>query len=162
MTTSIPEGLLEVGRIGRAHGVQGAVVVTLSSDRAERVAVGSRLHDGTQWREVVSSRPQPPSRWVVRFDGVDDRNAAEGLAGRTLHATPLTDADALWVHELIGARVIDQTNTERGVCVGVLDNPANDLLELDTGHLVPVTFVVSLVEGVVTVEAPDGLFDLLD
>jgi len=44
----------------------------------------------------------------------------------------------------------------------VLDNPANDLLELDTGHLVPVTFVVSLVEGVVTVEAPDGLFDLLD
>ena len=37
---------LEVGRIGRAHGLRGEVAVTLSSDRTERVAVGARLEIG--------------------------------------------------------------------------------------------------------------------
>ncbi|MEZ5247778.1 MAG: hypothetical protein R2713_00735 [Ilumatobacteraceae bacterium] len=66
------------------------------------------------------------------------------------------------MHDLIGARVADQTGADRGVCVAVVDNPAHDLLELDTGHLVPVTFVVSVADGQITVDAPDGLFDLLD
>jgi 16S rRNA processing protein RimM len=44
----------------------------------------------------------------------------------------------------------------------VLDNPAADLLELDSGALVPVTFVVSAAEGVVTIDPPEGLFDLAD
>ena len=65
------------------------------------------------------------------------------------------------VPQLTG-RVVDQTGVDRGACVSVIDNPANDLLELDTGHLVPVTFVESVVDGVITVDTPDGLFDLLD
>jgi 16S rRNA processing protein RimM len=154
--------LLEVGRIGRAHGVKGAVHVLLTTDRHERVASGSRLHDGTQWLSVASARPQPGSRWVVQFDGVADRTAAERLTGRTLRAEPIADADALWIHELIGATVVDGGGVERGVCVGVLDNPAHDILELDTGHLVPVTFIDRFVDGVVHLDAPDGLFDLLD
>jgi 16S rRNA processing protein RimM len=160
------DGLLEVGRVGRAHGVKGGVIVTLGSDRRERVTPGARLHDGSGWRTVVVSRPLPPSRHVVVFDGVADRNTAELLAGRTLWGEPIDDPDALWVHELIGAEVIDQHDIVRGRCVAVIENPANDLLELDTGHLVPVTFVISndvSVEGaVVRVDAPDGLFDLLD
>jgi 16S rRNA processing protein RimM len=162
VATAQPEGLLEIGRIGRAHGVKGAVTVTLSSDRSERVAPGARLHDGRTWLVVVSSRPQPHHKWVVQFEGLIDRNQAEAMGGRTLFAEPLADADALWVHDLIGARVVDQDGVERGICVSVIDNPANDLLELDTGHLVPVTFVRDLTDGVVTVDAPDGLFDLLD
>ena len=39
-------------------------------------------------------------------------------------------------------------------------NPASDLLELDTGHLIPLTFVTEFAGNVVTVEVPDGLFDL--
>jgi 16S rRNA processing protein RimM len=157
----VPE-LLEIGRIGRAHGVKGAVFVTLGTDRPERLDVGSRLFDGVSWLTVVSSRSQPQHKWVVQFDAVTDRNAAEALAGRRLSAEPIVDDDALWVHDLIGARVVDQHGVDRGACVAVIDNPANDLLELDTGHLVPVTFVVELVDGVVSVDAPEGLFDLLD
>jgi len=37
----VPEGLLEVGRIGRPHGVRGDVFIDLTTDRAERAAVGS-------------------------------------------------------------------------------------------------------------------------
>ncbi|MBI5088177.1 MAG: 16S rRNA processing protein RimM [Actinobacteria bacterium] len=161
-TPEPPEGLLEVGRIGRAHGVRGAVVVTLSSDRVERMAPGSRLHDGSQWLEVVSARSQPNRRWVAHFAGVDDRTEAEALTGRMLSAEPVADDDAFWVHELIGASVVEADGTVRGRCIAVIDNPANDLLELDTGHLVPITFVAAVVDGVITIEPPDGLFDLLD
>ena len=159
----VPAGLLQVGHIGRAHGVRGGLVVTLTSDRSERIDAGSRLFDGTHWHTVVSSRSLPQHKWMVVFEGLGDRNAAEVFTGRSLWGEPLVDDDALWVHEVIGARVVDQHGIERGVCVAVLDNPANDLLELDTGHLVPVTFVLGgMVDGVVTVDAPDGLFDLLD
>ncbi len=154
--------LLEVGRVGRAHGVRGAVTVLLTSDRVERVQPGATLHDGVGWHEVVSARPQPQRRWVVQFADVTDRSAAEELSGRTLYAAPLADPDALWVHELIGAVVVDQHGERRGTCVAVVDNPAADLLELDTGHLVPVTFVTGFADGVVTLDAPEGLFDLLD
>jgi len=154
--------LLEVGRIGRAHGVKGAVHVLLTTDRTERVAPGARLFDGGRWLTVVSSRTQPGSRFVVQFEGIDDRNAAERLTGKVLSAPPIADADALWIHELIGAHVVDGDGVERGVCVAVLQNPAHDILELDTGHLVPVTFVDRMVDGVVHLDAPDGLFDLLD
>ncbi len=161
-----PEGLLEIGRLGRAHGVKGGLVVSLVTDRLERVRPGARLHDGSGWRTVAASRALPQGKWMVQFDGVTDRTAAESLSGRTLWAEPIADDDALWVHQLIGARVVDQSGVERGVCVAVIENPANDLLELDTGHLVPVTFVESVTAtddgGVISVDVPDGLFDLLD
>ncbi len=136
--------------------------MSLTSDRDERLVIGAELFDGRAWLRVVSSRPQPQRKWVVHFDGIADRNAAELLTGRQLFAAPVADDDALWVHELIGARVIDAAGIDHGVCVSVVDNPAHDILELDSGHLVPVTFVVSLADGVITVAAPDGLFDLLD
>ena len=159
-----PGRRLEVGRIGRPHGVRGALYVDLVTDRLERVAPGTQLWAAGQWLTIVTSQPVQ-QRWLVTFDGVNDRTAAEHLVGRVLEAEPLDDPDALWVHELIGARVVDVGDgtgepVERGRCVAVVANPAHDLLELDTGALVPVTFVETLVDGVVTIAAPVGLFDL--
>jgi 16S rRNA processing protein RimM len=143
--------------------VNGEVYVSLITDRTERVAPGAHLLAGTQWLVVRESRQQQ-QRWLVRFEGVDDRNAAEKLTNSTLQAEPLQDGvvddDAMWVHDLIGARVIDVAGIERGTCVAVIDNPAHDILELDSGALVPVTFVVSAHAGVVTIDPPEGLFDL--
>jgi 16S rRNA processing protein RimM len=155
------DDLREVGRIGRAHGVNGQVYVSLLTDRVERVAPGARLLAGAQWLTVAESRVQQ-QRWLVRFDGIDDRTSAEKLTNSTLMAEPLSDVDddALWVHDLIGSRVVDQHGIDRGVCVAVIDNPAHDMIELESGTLVPVTFVVGCHDGVATVDAPDGLFDL--
>ncbi|MEY2400009.1 MAG: rRNA processing protein RimM [Ilumatobacteraceae bacterium] len=156
------EGLREVGRVGRAHGVQGEVYLSLITDRVERVAVGARLLAGSQWLTVAESRPQQ-QRWLVRFEGIDDRSAAEKLTNATLQAEPLDDVDdddALWVHELIGSRVVDQSGVERGTCIAVIDNPAHDILELDNGALIPVIFVVGCSGGVATIDPPEGLFDL--
>jgi 16S rRNA processing protein RimM len=154
-----PPGLLEVGRIGRAHGIKGDVFVDLITDRTERVAVGSRLFGAGRWLTITACSPSGP-RWRVHLEGVDDRNAAEALAGTVLSAEPITDPDALWIHELIGAEVVEVDGTRRGRCVAVVANPAADLLELDTGALVPLTFVVTRAEGEITVDVPAGLFEL--
>ena len=156
-----PPDLLEVGRIGRPHGVRGELYVDLLTDREERVAVGSRLVARDDTLEVVAARPSN-GRWLVMFAGVSDRTQAERLTGVQLLAAPIEDPDALWVHELIGSRVIETGGVERGRCVSVHANPAHDLLELESGALVPVTFVVSCVDGVTTVDVPDGLFDLVE
>ncbi len=156
------DSLREVGRIGRAHGVRGEVYVSLITDRVERIAPGARLLAGSQWLTVAESREQGRQRWLVHFDGVDDRTAAEKLTNSVLVAEPLVDdsGDALWVHDLIGSRVVDRQGVDRGTCVAVIDNPAHDILELDSGALVPVTFVVTCSGGVTTIDPPQGLFEL--
>ena len=162
MTESRPPELLEVGRFGRPHGVRGQVTILLSTDRAERVAPGARLWSG-RWFEVRTSR-EHSGRWVVELEGVDDRSAAEALVNHTIWAEPIDDPTAVWIHEVIGARVRDVEGIERGRCVAVVANPADDLLELDSGALVPARFVerVDKSDGdvIVVVDPPAGLFEL--
>ena len=57
-------------------------------------------------------------------------------------------------------RVVDVAGHERGTCVAVIDNPAHPIMELDSGALVPSPFIVSRDAGVVTIDPPEGLFDL--
>lgn len=146
--------------MGRAHGVRGEVFVTLVTNRLERLAPGSVLSSPQGALEVVSSRPHG-GRHLVRFAGVDDRAAAERLTGVVLTAPPLDDPDELWVDELIGAVVVDASGVTRGRVTAVVANPASDLLELDTGALVPLRFVTDHVAGErVVVDVPDGLFEV--
>ena len=154
--------LLEVGRIVRAHGLRGEVLVDLVSDRVERVAPGSVLRSPRGDLVVRSSRPHQ-QKWLVVFEGIDGRDAAEAWRGVVLSAEAIDDPEALFVHELIGCRVIDGDGRDRGVVVEVQANPASDLLVLDAGALVPLTFVVGGVEdGVVHVDVPPGLFELYE
>lgn len=153
---------LLVGRITRAHGLRGEVVVQLLSSEADvRLAQGAELTtaDGRTLR-VAAARPHQ-DRWIVELDGVGSREAADALRGAELYGEALDDADALWVHELVGAPVVDTAGAPCGTVVAVLPNPADDLLELDTGALVPVTFVVGWDgERRVVIDPPDGLLDL--
>lgn len=152
---------LEVGRIGRAHGLQGEVSVVPISNRPERFAPGSTLYLGDRVLRIASSRRQQ-ARWVVRFDGVDDRDAAEALRNQLLFGDELEDADEdeLWVHRLIGAEVRDRNGNALGRVAAIEANPAHDLLVLDGGALVPVVFVVSSEPGTVVIDPPEGLLDL--
>lgn len=154
--------LREVGKTGRAHGVRGDIYVDLITDRTERLDVGARLFLGSRWLTIAAARPAG-TRWLVHFTGFDDRTAVEVLQGQPLLAEPLPDdGDGLYVHDLIGAEVVDTTGAVIGRCTAVLANPAHDILELDTGGLVPVVFVVSNEPGRIVIDPPEGLFDLQD
>jgi 16S rRNA processing protein RimM len=148
--------------VGRAHGLHGEVAVTLTSDRHERVERGAVMHAGERELVVATSRPHR-GRWLVRFEGIDNRTAAEGLRSAVLTATPLTTAggdDELWVHELVGAEVRDRAGELLGRVTAVEPNPAHDLLVLDDGTLVPAVFVVEHRDGEVVVDVPPGLLDV--
>ena len=151
--------LLEIGRVGRPHGTGGGVTVTLVSNRPERLAPGSELQTDLGTLQVVAARPHN-KRHLVTFAGIDDRSKAETLRGLVLRAEPMVDPDELWVHELIGARVVEVSGTDRGRVASVVANPAGDLLELVDGTLVPLRFVVDSVPGErIEVDVPDGLFE---
>ena len=155
-----PSDLLEIGHIRRPHGLRGDVFVQLTSDRESRLDPGSLLYTDDRSLSVVASRTASNGRRIVRFEGIDDRTAAEAFTNATLYAEPIDDPDELWVHDLVGRTVVDQDGVERGTCISVVANPAADLLELSGGALVPTTFVVSNADGVITVDVPEGLFDL--
>ena len=151
--------LLEVGRVVKPHGIRGEVVVDLVSNRPEqRLAEGSVLESDWGALEVVASRPHQ-GRWIVAFAGVADRNGAEALRGAVLSAEALDEDGALWVHELVGAEVVAVDGARLGVVAAVEANPASDLLVLDGGGLVPLTFLVRAEEGRLVVDPPAGLLD---
>lgn len=150
--------MLEVGRVDKPHGVKGEVVVSLVTDRHERLAPGSVLESDVGPLEVETSRPHQ-HRWVVRFAGVVGREGAERIRGAVLRAEPIEDPSAFWVHELIGSRVREVGGRDLGLVASVEANPASDILVLESGALVPLTFVVDRLGGELLVQLPDGLID---
>jgi 16S rRNA processing protein RimM len=152
---------LELGSIGRPHGVHGEVTVTLTTDRPERTTPGAVLYAGDRKLVVESARPHQ-GRWLVRFEGVADRDAAEALRGATLVGEALDDRGEgrVWVHELVGAEARDVHGNLLGRVIAVETNPAHDLLVLDDGALIPIVFVVDQEPGVVIVDVPNGLLDV--
>jgi 16S rRNA processing protein RimM len=151
---------LEIGRIGRPHGVRGDVMVTLTTNFAERVAVGTTWWVGEREMTVESARPHQ-GRHIVHLAGLDDRDEAAALTGARVYALPLDDAPdgEVWVHEVIGASVIDRAGRAHGRVVAVEANPAHDLLVLEGGGLVPMVFVVEHDGDRVVIDPPEGLLD---
>ena len=162
---------LEVGRVVKAHGIRGEVVVEAVTNRPERFTPGAVLYAGERALAVRRASPQggpdpagriTRARWIVGFEGVDDRNEAERLRDTVLSGEPLDHADdagELWVHELVGSELLDSAGRVLGRVTAVEANPASDLLVVDSGALVPMVFVVEATDGRVVVDPPAGLLD---
>lgn len=149
---------LEVGRITKAHGLRGEVVVDPITDRPDRFVAGATFDSSAGPLTIASNRPFQ-QKLLVTFEGCSSREQAEALRGVVLLAEPVEDEGALFVHELIGCRVVDQDGVDRGAVVSVEANPAADLLVLEDHALVPMNFVVDVVDGRIRVDVPAGLFD---
>ncbi len=151
---------LEVGRIIKAQGLKGQVLVDFWTDRiSERIAPGTEL---TTERSVliVKAGAKHQQRYIVSFEGTTTREQAEALRGLVLSAPGLEDDDAIWIDELFNAEVYDQDGILRGKVKEVEENPASDILILDTGFLVPLAFVVEVEANTrIDIEAPKGLFE---
>jgi 16S rRNA processing protein RimM len=149
---------LELGRIGKAHGLGGEVTAVITSDRPERTAPGAVWILDSGSYTVRAIRPFQ-AKWIAALEGVDDRAAAEALTGSVIYGDPIDDDDALWAHDLLGATVVTPDGTEWGSVTGIYPNPASDLIELTDGTLIPTVFVTdaSRLPDRVVVDPPDGL-----
>ncbi|MHB1087452.1 MAG: ribosome maturation factor RimM [Acidimicrobiales bacterium] len=150
---------LEVGRIVKAHGLRGQVIVDLWTDRSERLATGTELLTD-KGAIVVLAAAAHQDRYIVTFDLIKTREDAEAWRGVVLSAPRIDDDDVIWIDQLFGAQVYDESGVQRGVVVDVESNPASDILVLDNGALVPLTFVTNVEANVrVDVDVPEGLFE---
>jgi 16S rRNA processing protein RimM len=125
---------VQVGRVGRPHGVAGAFVVEEPSDDPARFAVGARLLAGGEEVEVLESRRVGGGRLAIRLDRPVPRGTALELS---LEALPEPEEDAYYVFQLVGLRVEEEGGRDLGAVADVITAPANDVLELDSGLLLP-------------------------
>lgn len=166
-----------VGRAGRAHGVTGEVSVrVLTDDPGLRFAAGSRLSarlpaGGTRALEVEAARTHG-DRLLVRFAGVGDRTAAEGIGGSDLSVDvtageTASDPEEFFDHQLVGLSAVDGTGVSLGAVTEVLHHTCQDLLVVAPvagGEDVLVPFVAAIVLSVdvsggrVVLDPPGGLF----
>jgi 16S rRNA processing protein RimM len=139
-------------------------LISLTSDVASRHAVGATFtiveSAGHRTLTIATVRPQQ-DRFVVHFEGVDDRNDAEKMTNKFLYAEPVENEDGLWVHQLIGSNVVDTAGESWGTCTGVLQNPAHDILEIEGGLLVPAPFIVTTDGTTTVINPPAGLREAL-
>jgi 16S rRNA processing protein RimM len=169
---------LVVGRVVKAHGVTGEVVVEIRTDDPDgRFAPGSSLRGrpsrgGPETRYVIDSVRDHGGRLLVRLDGIADRTAADALRGTVFivdssDLPPIEDPDEFYDHQLEGLQVVTTTGTAVGSVAEVLHTAAGELLSVrnDAGEvLVPfvsaIVTSVSLADQTIVIDPPDGLLEL--
>jgi 16S rRNA processing protein RimM len=170
---------LVVGRVVKAHGITGEVVVEIRTDDPDmRFAPGSSLRGrpsrgGPENRYVVESSREHSGRLLVRLDGVADRNAADALRGILFvvdseELPPIEDPDEFYDHQLEGLRVVTTEGRLVGNVAEVLHTAAGELLSVTTesGAEVLVPFVsaivtsVSLADQTIEIDPPEGLLEI--
>ena len=130
-----PEFII-VGRVRKAHGIRGEVVVEPITDAPDAVfASGRRVFAGTASGDLAPSRQELHVRSVralsagllVGFDEVLDRNAAEIWRGRYLLVPaddlPALDDSEVYLHDLIGMRVALADGTPVGTVEELYELP---------------------------------------
>ena len=128
---------LNVGRIGRAHGILGEATIEVRTDEPERrFAVGAEVLTETG-KLVVSSARVHNGILLLGFEGIKDRNEIEKLRNTLLDAEvdinePGLDEDDYHIQQLIGLRAELEDGTEFGVVTDVLNLPAQDCLAIKT------------------------------
>ena len=126
--------LVTVGRVGRPHGVHGAFFVENPSEREGAFAVGAVVLAAGEPAKVVSSSRGSGGRPVIRLDRAVERGTELAVERNAL---PNLASDEFYVFELVGLSVEQEDGRVLGRVREVLQYPANDVLELDSGVSLP-------------------------
>ncbi len=141
-----PERIV-VGRVGRPHGLDGSFYIeghggVVPLKKGVEIVVGGRP-------AVIVERRGTAERPILRLDLASDRDGAEALRGRELSvpsaSLPDTERDEFFHVDLIGCEVWCG-GRRVGAVRSVHTYPANDVLELESGEMIP--FVDDAVEAV--------------
>jgi 16S rRNA processing protein RimM len=133
---------LSIGRVARAHGLKGELRVELHFDgsdaleHVERVWLSANADStaGAVQYAVTWARPVPKA-YLLKLEGVDERNGAEALRGRSVWVArselPATDDEEYYLVDLLGAKVVGPEG-EIGVVVEIVTHPSVDALVIKT------------------------------
>jgi 16S rRNA processing protein RimM len=124
---------VQVGRVGRPHGLGGAFVVEDASDDPERFAEGAMLLVSGEHARVIESK-KAGGRPVIRLDRDVPRGAPIEVERSDL---PTPEDDEYYAFQLVGLEVEEVGGDKLGRVTEVTSGPANDVLELDTGLALP-------------------------
>ena len=148
-----------VGRVRKAHGVRGELVVEAFTNAPVAIfAAGRRVFGGTSAGVPLPADPQAPrgvagaplreltieratpfkGGWIVQLSGLRDRDEAERWRERTLllpmHELPPPAPDEVYFHDLVGMRVAladgEATGAAVGEIVGLYELPHGLMLEI--------------------------------
>src|SRR4051812_48978201 len=167
--------LAVVGRIARAHGIRGQVIVNLETDfPAERFQPGAELfveRGGRIDAVKISSLRFQHDRPVIGIEGVETMTQAEQLAGLELRVPadrlmPLP-AGTYYHHDLVDC-VVEKRDGERvGIVRSVDVSFGGDRLVVEgaAGEILiplasPICVLVDVAAKRIVVDAPEGLLDL--
>jgi len=128
--------LVVVGRVGKPHGVDGAFFVELPSEREELFATGATLYADGEPAKVVALRHGSGGRPVIRLDRAVGRGAELAVPRDLLPELPAEEGE-FYVFQLVGLSVEQEDGRQLGRVREVLQYPANDVLELDSGASLP-------------------------
>lgn len=157
--------LLAVGRVARAHGIRGRVLLapynaeSVGLEQVRRIWLSGRMYQVARAERVNLG-------YLVALEGVTDRDVAEGLRGQEVMVDrselPPPGEDEIYAVDLIGFEVTDAAGKLRGVVEGLEEAGPQDLLVLKGGALVPMGLVreVSAESRRIVIDVPDGLFEL--
>jgi 16S rRNA processing protein RimM len=169
---------LIVGRVAKAHGVTGELVVDVRTDDPElRFAPGATLRakasDHRERNYVVAAVRPHGNRILLRLEGVADRDAADGMRGSLFvidseDLPPIDEPDTFYDHQLEGLLVRTTAGRDIGTVTEVLHTAGGELLAVDRADadelLVPfvsaIVTSVSLDSGIVEIDPPEGLLEL--
>lgn len=126
--------LVPVGRVGRSHGLDGAFFVEQPSDRAEVFAKGAEMCVGGEPAKIVVSRRGGGNRPVIKLDRPVERGATLAVRRESL---PELGEGEYYAYQLVGLAVEEEGGRFLGRVAEVVDYPANDVLELDSGMSLP-------------------------
>ena len=142
---------VQIGRVGRPHGIDGAFFVEQPSSDDRWWRTGARFLAAGQGVEVTVHR-RSSGRPVIKLDRAVERGTLLEVAREAL---PPTDEDEYYAFELVGLPVVEENGRALGSVEVVTPGVANDVLELDTGVLLPMVeeciLKVDLEAGCITV-----------
>ena len=159
---------LNVGRIGKAHGILGEATIEVRTDEAEdRFALGAVLQTESHGELTVASARVHNGILLLSFEGIEDRNGIEALRNELLYAdvdidAPGIDEDDYHVLQLVGCKALLVDGDEFGVVTDVLNLPGQDVLAIKTDDgevLIPFVHqlvpVVDIKKKIMTVIPPE-------
>ena len=122
-----------VGKVGKSHGLDGSFVVEDASETPEVFAVGAKLLVEGEEAMVLGLR-HARGRPVIRLDRRVARGASLQVSREALAETAEGE---YYVFQLVGLQVQEEGGGVLGVVTDVAPGVANDVLELDSGLLLP-------------------------